>query len=252
MKYSDNLKLRKNNLNCPVHVNSEMEILWVKKGRVKVIGENGQCTVVEKNCGMIIFPFNIHSFEHDTETEGIIFMFSGGINRELFVDFQNKVPENKVFCISVVLRDYLEKKTTEYVDTHNEFIAKSIFYALLGEFSVDNTLMEKECSGFDVTRVMENICNNIHMWEDAESVANAYNLTKKEIDKEIFKISGLKLKEFIYNVKLNYALQLLHGDRYNITEIAYESGFSTVRTFNRVFLRLMGCTPKEYREKINS
>lgn len=38
----------------------------------------------------------------------------------------------------------------------------------------------------------------------------------------------------------------------SITEVALQSGFSSLSTFNRTFKRLKGCTPSEYRSLYHS
>ena len=38
------------------------------------------------------------------------------------------------------------------------------------------------------------------------------------------------------------------GDE-SVTEIAYAVGFGTLRTFNRAFIKQLGCSPSEYRRE---
>ena len=46
-------------------------------------------------------------------------------------------------------------------------------------------------------------------------------------------------------LRIEHACSLLeNGD--NITEAAFSSGFSSIRTFNRVFVENMEMTPREY------
>ena len=46
-----------------------------------------------------------------------------------------------------------------------------------------------------------------------------------------------------------YVAELITNTAMSLTEIAYESGFGSVRSFNRAFRGLYGITPGEYREK---
>ena len=57
-----------------------------------------------------------------------------------------------------------------------------------------------------------------------------------------------KIADFINNLRIEHARGLLsRGGR--ITDVAYASGFSSIRTFNRVFSEEYGCSPSEYRKK---
>ena len=51
--------------------------------------------------------------------------------------------------------------------------------------------------------------------------------------------------DFVNSLRIEHACNLLEKGS-NITEIAFSSGFSSIRTFNRVFLQTLGMTPRDY------
>ena len=55
-------------------------------------------------------------------------------------------------------------------------------------------------------------------------------------------------KDFINQLRIERACDLLKED-VSITEVAYASGFSSVRTFNRAFFKCMDMTPRDYMKK---
>ena len=59
-------------------------------------------------------------------------------------------------------------------------------------------------------------------------------------------VMGIKFKQYLNTLRINYALQLLSMSDVTISGAAYESGFETIRTFNSAFKRLKGVTPSEY------
>lgn len=68
-------------------------------------------------------------------------------------------------------------------------------------------------------------------------------------------ISGLPVTSYINNLRLDYSIELLasipqSGDK--IEQIAYRSGFSSIRTFQRLFKTRYGITPSEYLKYRNS
>ena len=50
-------------------------------------------------------------------------------------------------------------------------------------------------------------------------------------------------------IRIEKAATLLQGSDEKVISIAYEVGFGSLRTFNKVFLEQMGCTPSEYRKQ---
>jgi AraC-like DNA-binding protein len=54
----------------------------------------------------------------------------------------------------------------------------------------------------------------------------------------------------LINMRLNYAKWLLTNTKMSVSEAAFESGFSNVCHFSRIFKRRVSCPPKQYYEKI--
>jgi AraC-like DNA-binding protein len=57
--------------------------------------------------------------------------------------------------------------------------------------------------------------------------------------------------DYINSLRLAEAEKILNNKSYTITEIAGMSGFSTIRTFNRAFLKKYGISPSAYRKQLS-
>jgi AraC-like DNA-binding protein len=53
---------------------------------------------------------------------------------------------------------------------------------------------------------------------------------------------------FLTRHRLEHAVRLLTSDNISITDVAFLSGFQSISNFNKVFLKEMKCSPKEYRK----
>lgn len=68
---------------------------------------------------------------------------------------------------------------------------------------------------------------------------------------KLFKAStGKNLREYIEDERIKKAIELLISTEKNLTEIAYECGFSSQSYFSYAFKRKMNITPREYAKKI--
>ncbi|MCQ2311637.1 MAG: response regulator [Paludibacteraceae bacterium] len=65
-------------------------------------------------------------------------------------------------------------------------------------------------------------------------------------------ITGISPVEFIREVRIKRAVQLLDMNSYNITEITYMVGMSDSRYFSKCFKQVMGITPSEYKRNKNN
>ena len=63
----------------------------------------------------------------------------------------------------------------------------------------------------------------------------------------VSKSTGYALIDHLHNLRVSKARKMLTDTYASITDIAFESGFSSLRTFNRVFVKYTGKTPSDYR-----
>ena len=59
-------------------------------------------------------------------------------------------------------------------------------------------------------------------------------------------VIGIRFKQYLQALRINHALHLFAMKKATVAQIAYESGFDTIRTFNTVFKKLRGVTPTAY------
>lgn len=57
----------------------------------------------------------------------------------------------------------------------------------------------------------------------------------------------MNFKEFINMCRFEAACEIISDPTKNLTEIAFQSGFGSVRSFNRIFKKMSGKSPGEYR-----
>lgn len=62
---------------------------------------------------------------------------------------------------------------------------------------------------------------------------------------------GIPFGEYLRNLRLSYAENLLRASNLPVTEIAFESGFGSLSHFSRSFREKFGCAPQEYRRLHN-
>lgn len=55
-------------------------------------------------------------------------------------------------------------------------------------------------------------------------------------------------KQYIINLKMEYAVQLLQSHLYSVCQVSERCGFEDEKYFSRLFKRYFGCSPKSYME----
>ena len=82
-----------------------------------------------------------------------------------------------------------------------------------------------------------------------KSVAEALSISESYVSHIFSNILGYSFPQYINNLRVEHACVLLKSTKKSCTQIAAESGFSTLRTFNRVFLQWLNITPLQYRKQ---
>ncbi len=83
---------------------------------------------------------------------------------------------------------------------------------------------------------------------DVLSISQALFLSPETIHTELLSNFDTSLPDLITKIRLQYAQSFLQVIDAPILKIAYMCGFSSIRTFNRCFKELIGCTPLEFRK----
>jgi AraC-like DNA-binding protein len=80
-----------------------------------------------------------------------------------------------------------------------------------------------------------------------DQVAHALNVSTFYFCKMFKKATGLTFTDYVARTRIEKAKQLLLNPNVRISEAAYDSGFASITHFNRVFKRVLGQSPSEYR-----
>jgi len=83
-----------------------------------------------------------------------------------------------------------------------------------------------------------------------EQVATAVHTSKFYFCKMFKKATGINFTDYLSRVRTERAKNLLLNPNLRVSEIAYEVGFQSLTHFNRVFKRILGRSPTDYRDQL--
>jgi AraC-like DNA-binding protein len=81
-------------------------------------------------------------------------------------------------------------------------------------------------------------------------VAKAVNTSTFYFCKMFKKATGLNFTDYVSRIRIEKAKNLLLNRNLRVSEIAYEVGFQSLTHFNRVFKKIMGQSPTDYRGQL--
>lgn len=95
--------------------------------------------------------------------------------------------------------------------------------------------------------IEDNYRNKILVRQLAQNVA----MSRRTLERRFKKATDHTIKEYIQRVKVEAAKRNLEQSRKNVGEVMYGVGYSDTKSFRKLFRRITGLTPVDYRNKYN-
>lgn len=242
----------RNNLKCRLHVNPELEVVYVIDGTLVVETEGREKTELSRGEAMLIFPYKVHSFTPCEGVDARVLMFSENIISEFNETCKDRAFESFKFEVDDQLKSFCLYALDKYKNSNDIYLVKSVFFALASAFVSQVEAVEKRSVslGAEISRIMEYVCNNASEQLTLTSTAKALSLSKNALEKIFVEYTSMTFGKFLNNMRIEKAMTLLCASDKTVTEIAYECGFGSLRSFNRVFVAFVGKTPTAFKKEI--
>lgn len=98
----------------------------------------------------------------------------------------------------------------------------------------------------NVNRIITDNLDNSNF--SVENLASQVNLSRMQLYRKVKAIMGIKISDYVQDIRLEKAKSLLKNTELTISEIAYTTGFSTPSYFSTAFKGKYNMSPKSYRE----
>lgn len=206
---------------------------------------------LHKNDFYVMFPFSKMSYVTNAEEPWTI-SWVGATGKNLEKIFNNIGITRVNPCVSLqhptriknIYENLYEK--TNRTDVTSEMACFSLFYKLLSAVAEENssiyqTSYIQEALDYMHTHYTDNQCK--------DSLCEMFFLNKNYFSRIFKKETGLTPTQYICELRLKKAIQLLNFTNMTISEIAGYVGYQDALYFSRIFKNKMNMSPKEYRKK---
>ena len=165
-------------------------------------------------------------------------------------DIEIVSPENYKFFEQTVVTMYDEWKEKKQ---GYKYKCTSLLYALL--YQLHCQLFENTVQSVDHDNRIKNAVQYIHSHFRNESVtiselADMCAFSETYFRKLFKRIYAVSPNQYIINLRLEYASQLLQSHLYTVSEVSEKAGFHDAKYFSRLFRKNFGCSPREYQAVI--
>lgn len=236
--------LRSNTLDFLPHLHSQIEMGCLHSGTCDFYND-GVKYRLRRGDFFISFPNCIHSYSRSSEDlSTTIMIFSPDTVSEYRAAFNSKMPTSPVFdCRGTPCEKLLQLADRNDSQEYLRGIALAVCADALRR--VD--LSDYDGTGSDTLRsILIYLDANFTSPLTLGELADALHISRSRISHIFRDKLHTTFTQYLNAKRVSRACALLR-DGCSVTDAAFSSGFETVRTFNRAFLRNVGVTPREFR-----
>ncbi len=254
------------------HLHAQLELLYCIDGGVEVTV--GDCShTVHSGDLAVIFPNSLHSY-YTLPEEGNRFLLAilpvqltGPFTNSLLKSHpedpfirRNELHQDALYCLRALLcrsqqldvfghciKEPAQKEIDGYQNNIYAVYTQMILCRVLPQLKlVDNT----DGNFFDlvyraVTYVSQHFCSPLSL----PMLAQALNVSPFQLSRVFSERLHMGFNEYLNALRVDYARELLRETDLPITQLAFECGFESQRTFNRAFREQTGQSPRQFRKE---
>ncbi len=245
----------------PQHFHRSYEILIVLKGAINCTIDNFDYHCKE-GCGIFICPLQMHCFSVPEGTVLRRITFHEHLILTVHQSIKNSVPRHPVFEISeqtlffthqllkrlFKAQDIVLLRITPY---SKRIEIKGMLYLLCGEFLETAQLVSisKQVNiGMEIVQyIADHYKDNISLHDIADQKGYNYHYLSRKFNQ----FTNMSFKKMLNLYRAQQAYLLLQDTDLDISFIAYECGFQSIRSFNQVCQDIYRNPPTELRASRN-
>ena len=234
---------------CDVHLHPEMQIILVTNG-VLNLQIDGKEYEIPQDSGAFIPAFTPHKFYNRLPNKNLVMLFSKTLAPAFSAFLQTHVTTGHIFAPSEISRALVDSVLPLAQNTVDLVSAEAVIAPLCRDIRHTATFKETNSTDQDCTlRILEYV--NAHFQEELtlETVARAVGVHPVTVSKLFSKRTGTSFSNHLQYQRCAYGAKLLLTQKDSVSQIAFECGFGSVRSFNRAFLSIYGKTPSQYRSE---
>ncbi len=236
-------KERGENFSYATHLHQSFELIFIESGSMDV-AIDGTTYTLNENESVLIFPNQIHSL-HSVCSKHTLFLFSPQFIQAYWSENSDRIPENN----SVMLDAHTVRALSALSAESSKFEIKGVLYSICARF--DKTASYKKISADKQTllfKIFTYIEKNFKEDCQLETLAKSVGYNAEYISRFFKKKTNISYHQYLTVRRLNHAAHLLLNTEQTILSGAIESGYTSLRTFNRNFRNYYGTTPQQYKK----
>ncbi len=239
-------------LDCPPHLHDAVELVYLEKGEGDFL-DGDTWTHLTAGDIFISFPNRVHGYENSRDLALYLLILPTSLCLPAF---------RRLMLEQAPVRSWLKKDQWEHTgvaqllqlaladrSTASEAVMLGYFQVILGKLLPLMPMMPAlSGTGSALQTILRYIGGHYREPLTRKALAKAVGYNESYISHLFAGTLKISLPEYIHALRLQDAMELLSRTDLPVSRIAMNLGFGSLRSFNRVFLRQIGQSPRQYRQ----
>jgi len=238
-----------------VHFHKNFELIIVLRGSCSCT-VNNKSYCLKQGDAIFILPFQSHSYAPDEDSEVRCTTFHEQIILTLSQTLNGNVPTPPIFHPSDEIFSFFTAQMQAMFGNNSGMLqritppakrikVKGMLYIVESEFLEQIELIpgkgETDATMAVVAFISKNFKSNISLADVAHQTGYNYQYLSRTFNQ----ILGCNFKSLLNQYRMEHAFSLLQDTELPLSQIAHESGFQSIRSFNNTCQKIFGKTPRE-------
>ena len=246
---------------CATHIHKGMEWTIVLRGELRAQVDDKNY-VLRAGDSLFVAPYQLHAYEKSDDMLCVIVVFSGayvesfarliGNLRPLTATFSLSEREQAHFLSQIGCETLLKNPISEHataVPCSDPLSLKSALYGVCAAFYAQaqwtaETSKKRSLVLDCLFYIDEHYLSDISLTDAAKALGYDYDY----LSRSIHRMLGVGFKTLLHQYRCEHAQYLIVATQLSMAEIAMNSGFQSIRSFNRIFKEITGISPTQLRK----
>lgn len=227
------------------------ELIMVIDGEIDMVID-GIAHTLKKGEISVVFPYVTHCYHDAPGARALVLLFDSDAPSM----FESSLLSNKPSFPYTDRLSHLENLFRRIIalrergGAFERQVATAYLSSIIGEILIDMPMVENDIDTPDVSKKILTYCAEHFADEDIsiKTLTEALYISPSYVSKVFSRTIKCKFREYINVLKVNRAKRLLKKKEMKMVGVMMACGFKNQSTFNRIFLDIVGVTPREYRK----
>ena len=241
------------------HFHKAFEFIMPLKGRMHATVNRQEYWLEAGEC-LLVPSYAMHSIRVEEGNDCMVVVFSERYAESAAKQFRTSEPqsyrmklsgEEQKYLISHLAAERREELRDGAILVKKPplYRLKACLYMIFDAFVSQNSMQSKNADGELVARLIECVENEYTTDVTLTALAQRLGYSYDYLSRVFNHTFHVNFKTIVNQYRCEQAIHLLQTTQKSFTEIASDSGFQSIRSFNRVFRELIGASPSDFRRE---